>query len=161
MPREIGERFWEFFFVGASVYAMRKTLVDFIATQENEKAAWVRGLINWLQTQGGEIFLALCAVVHVSLVKVFSNTLTAKARSMSVVNAHPYVHKMTDTLYRYGEDSELALRCEGRAMDLARSSPILVELKCRLHIVFKRMHRRWLHYTFSYRSVGSTCVPEI
>ena len=63
--------------------------------------------------------------------------------------------------HRYGENPELALQCEGRAMDLARSSPVLVELKCRLRIVFKRMHRRWLHYTFSYRSGGSTCVPEM
>ena len=70
---------------------------------------------------------------------------------MSVVDAYPYVHKITDTLYRYGEDPELALQCEGRAMDLARSSPILVELKCRLRIGFKRMHRHWLHYIVSYR----------
>ena len=161
MSREIGERFWGSFFAGASIYAMRKTLVDFIATQESEKSAWVRGLINWLQTEGGEIFLALCAVVHASFVKVFWNTLTAKGGSMSVVDAYPYVHKITDTLYRYGENPELALQCEGRAMDLAHSSPVLVELKCRLRIVFKRMHRRWLHYTFSYRSGGSTCVPEM
>ena len=127
-------------FGGASIYAMRKTLVDFIATQENEKSAWVRGLINWLQTECGEIFLALCAVVHASVVKWFWNTLTAKGGSMSVVDAYPCVHKITDTLYRYGENPELALQCEGRAMDLAHSSPVLVKLKCRLRIVFKRMH---------------------
>ena len=68
---------------------------------------------------------------------------------MSVVDAYPYVHKITDTWYRYGEDPELAMQCGAGAMDLARCSPVLVDLKCRVRIVFKRMHRRLLHYTFS------------
>ena len=39
--------------------------------------------------------------------KLFWNHLHSE-RCMSVVDAYPYVHKITDTLYRYGEDPELA-----------------------------------------------------
>ena len=77
------------------------------------------------------MLLALCDIVQASFLKMLWNTVTAKGDSTSVVDAYTYVHKIAHTLYGHGEDREGALQCEGRAIHIARSSPLLVKFKCR------------------------------
>ena len=136
---------------------MRDTLAEFCRGKLHEQIAWFRGLVTWLFTSGGLLFLCICTVLHACFAKPFFERIP----NSTVEEAYVHVHKIANELEMYANDVQLALNCDARGMDLVRTTPILVPLKLRLRVIFLRMHRRWLHYTKSYQPGGATCIPEL
>ena len=152
LPREVGDRFFVVFFSGACILTMRDTLAEFCRGKLHEQIAWFRGLVTWLFTSGGLLFLCICTVLHACFAKPFFERIP----NSTVEQAYVHVHKIANELEMYANDVQLALNCDARGMDLVRATPILVPLKLRLRVIFLRMHRRWIHYTKLYEPGGAT-----
>ena len=108
-------------------------------------------------TSGGLLFLCICTVLHACFAKPFFEPIP----NTTVEEAYVHVHKIANELEMYANYVQLALNCDARGMDLVRATPILVPLKLRLRVIFLRMHRRWLHYTKSYRARRSHLHPRV
>ena len=135
LPREVGDRFFGVFFSGACILTMRDTLAEFCRGKLDEQIAWFRGLVTWLFTSGGLLFLCICTVLHACFAKPFFERIP----NSTVEEAYVHVHKIANELEMYANDVQLALNCDARGMELVRATPILVPLKLRLRVIFLRM----------------------
>lgn len=161
LARDIGDRFFGVFYSGATILVMRELLRAFVAGEFTSKAEvtqeWFVKEVDWLSSEGGELFLCICAVLHASYGKDYFK----KFSNLTVAEAYEPVHATCERLEKFSQEPAEALKAKGRGMDLVLVSPRLVELKCRLGTIFTRMHKRWVHYFQAYWSGGAACWPEL
>ena len=72
----------------------RDTLADFCRGKLHEQIAWFRGLVTWLFTSGGLLFLCICTVLHACFAKPFFERIP----SSTAEEAYVHVHKIANEL---------------------------------------------------------------
>ena len=160
LPRDIGDRFFGVFFACACILCMLATFDAFLSEEGNEEGKqWVKELVRWLHSEGGQVFLCTGAVIHGALAKDYFRDVHKP--DLTVTEAYPVVHTLTHKMEGFIANPETALDFDHRAKDLVQASPLRINILCRLHTIFTRMHKRWISYTSSYHPGGSTCIPEL
>ena len=102
--REAGDSFFGVFFSGACIVTMGDTLAEFCRGKLHEQIAWFRGLVTWLFTSGGLLFLCICTVLHACFAKPFFERIP----NSTVEEAYVHVHKIANELEMYANDVQLA-----------------------------------------------------
>jgi hypothetical protein len=124
---------------------------------------WFKGLLAWLESTEGQLFLMISTVLHACWGKPFVKRILAK--KLSVAAVQPIVVEFSTHLGEWASDPSKAFVYEGRGMSFVRTHTLAgthahARIRARLRTVFVQMENSWKATTVEYQPGGKFDVKS-